>query len=220
MPIVDLAFELVGKAVPLDHGYALFGALSRIVPALHGDRRIAVHPLRGMNLEPRRLTLVPQSKLRLRLPSEEIGGFLAIAGATLELDGDRIQVGVPRVEALVPTAALRSRLVTFKRSVEPVAFEETVRRHLEKLGIRAQAALVAETRTPRAGQPARRVLRVKDRRIVGFPIIVTGLTAQESILLQEQGLGGRGRMGCGIFVPLPSRGIETTAPRPDRGTKE
>ena len=30
---------------------------------------------------------------------------------------------------------------------------------------------------------------------------VGGLTAEESICLQERGLGGRRRMGCGLFVP-------------------
>jgi len=30
---------------------------------------------------------------------------------------------------------------------------------------------------------------------------VNGLTAEESIKLQEIGLGGRRHMGCGIFVP-------------------
>jgi hypothetical protein len=39
MPVIDLAFVLVGRTVPMDHGYALFSALCRVVPALHGDRR-------------------------------------------------------------------------------------------------------------------------------------------------------------------------------------
>jgi hypothetical protein len=32
--------------------------------------------------------------------------------------------------------------------------------------------------------------------------LVDYLTATESILLQEHGLGGRRHMGCGIFVPM------------------
>jgi CRISPR-associated protein Cas6 len=45
------------------------------------------------------------------------------------------------------------------------------------------------------------VLRIKEKRVVGFPLRVTGLTAEESITLQEQGLGGRSKMGCGFFMP-------------------
>ena len=47
MPVIDLAFELRGAEIPLDYGYALFAALSRVVPRLHGDRRVGVHPIRG-----------------------------------------------------------------------------------------------------------------------------------------------------------------------------
>jgi hypothetical protein len=34
MPIIDLSFLLVGTTFPLDHGYPLFSALCRVVPAL------------------------------------------------------------------------------------------------------------------------------------------------------------------------------------------
>jgi len=34
---------------------------------------------------------------------------------------------------------------------------------------------------------------------------ITNLTAEESLTLQEQGLGGRRRMGCGVFVPAEGR---------------
>lgn len=29
MPVIDLAFDLVGTTIPLDYGYALFGAIRR-----------------------------------------------------------------------------------------------------------------------------------------------------------------------------------------------
>ena len=64
MPVIDLAFEISGTTIPLDYGYGLFSALCRVVPQLHGDRRVGVHPIRGIRLQPRRLTLVPQSRLR------------------------------------------------------------------------------------------------------------------------------------------------------------
>ncbi|MGO8671281.1 MAG: type I-MYXAN CRISPR-associated protein Cas6/Cmx6 [Capsulimonadaceae bacterium] len=40
MPIIDLSFVLVGTTFPLDHGYCLFSAISRVVPALRSDHRI------------------------------------------------------------------------------------------------------------------------------------------------------------------------------------
>ena len=40
-------------------------------------------------------------------------------------------------------------------------------------------------------------MRIRDKRVVGYAVLATGLTVEESIRLQEHGLGGRRRMGCG-----------------------
>jgi CRISPR-associated protein Cas6 len=45
-------------------------------------------------------------------------------------------------------------------------------------------------------------MRIKDKKLVGYALRVTGLTAEESIRLEEEGLGGRRRMGCGVLVPF------------------
>ncbi len=152
---IDLTFKLTGSAIPLDHGYALFSALCRVVPDLHGSRRVGVHPIRGIRNEPRRLTLVPQSKLRLRMPSEEIGQYLEIAGRSLDLEGTRLTVGFPRVESLRTAPDLFSRLVTVGHLVEPGPFEESIRRQLRSLGVSAEPSSCPRQILPvRADRPA------------------------------------------------------------------
>jgi CRISPR-associated protein Cas6 len=47
MPYVDLAFRLTGSKVPVDHGYALYSAISRLLPQIHEAKNIGVHPIRG-----------------------------------------------------------------------------------------------------------------------------------------------------------------------------
>src|SRR5271157_6458997 len=113
MPIIDLSFVLVGTTFPLDHGYCLFSAICRVVPGLHGDRRIGVHPIRGRQTAPGVLTLDDRSRLKLRLPSDEIALYIALAGQALELEGHRLRVGIPSVQALTPAENLAARLVTF-----------------------------------------------------------------------------------------------------------
>ena len=213
MPTIDLAFELRGTTIPLDYGYALFAALSRIVPQLHGDRRVGVHPIRGLRLGPRRLTLVPQSRLRLRLPSEEIAPYLALAGSTLDLDGDRLRVGIPRVESLRPAADLTSRIVTIGHRAEPESFAASVRRQLADLDVSAMPSFAPSPHPDHVGEPSRRVVRIKGKRIVGYALRVHGLTAEESLLVQEHGLGSHRRFGCGVLVPLDPR-LPRTSPPP------
>ncbi len=200
--IIDLAFVIKGNSIPIDYGYALFGAISRVVPAIHGDRRIGIHPIRGMHLEPRRLTLVEGSRLRLRLPSEEVTTYLALAGVTLDLDGSKLAVGIPRVEGLRPAPALLARLVTIGQTMDPGPFLATARRQLSDLGVSASPEFLADAHPDREGRPVRRVVRIKGRRVVGYPLLIPGLTAEESLVVQEQGIGSRRRMGCGVFVPL------------------
>ena|SRR5579864_2150965 len=202
MPTIDLAFDVVGESIPLDHGYALFSALCQVVPTLHGDKRIGVHPIRGRQTAPGVLNVGEQSRLRLRMPSEEVAMYLAVAGSRLELEGHRLRVGIPRVESLMPEANLGARLVIFRGLDEAEAFLGRVRHHLSALGINGEPVFVPSTRAGWAGQPMRRVIRIKEKRLIGYALRVAGLTAEESITLQEKGLGGRRRMGCGVFVPL------------------
>jgi CRISPR-associated protein Cas6 len=49
--------------------------------------------------------------------------------------------------------------------------------------------------------PIRRVVRVKGVRIVCYSLLVDGLNPDESLRLQEHGIGGRRRLGCGVFIP-------------------
>src|SRR5262249_19481376 len=80
--VIELTFPTIGSTIPTDHGYALYGALSRIVPALHdADSPVRIGPIRGayagngvLNLDRR------FSFLRLRLPADQIAQVLPLAG--------------------------------------------------------------------------------------------------------------------------------------------
>ena len=194
MPYVDLAFRLNGAAVPVDHGYALYAALSRIVPEIHAAKEAGVQPIRGVYNGNGKLHLSDFSRLILRLPDEQIRSYLKLAGKRLEVDEHPLSVGVPEVRTLLPIPRLRARLVTIKGFLKEEEFLEAAKRQLQSLGIAGEALL---------GQ--RRTFRVREKQVVGFEVAVAGLTAEESLLLQENGLGGRRRMGCGVFVPSKGR---------------
>jgi CRISPR-associated protein Cas6 len=196
---VDLSFSLNGnKAVAADHGYMLYGALSRLLPEVHRENGIAVHPVRGRQAGNRQLMLMPWSTLTLRVADGQIASLILLAGKSLRLGDASVRVGVPTVNALVPATALRSRLVVIKvanirpESVTAEQFTDAVRRQLDELGVSAEAIVTIGKR---------RTLRVKQRELVGYEVVVEVLTAEESISLQENGLGGKRHMGCGVFVP-------------------
>jgi CRISPR-associated endonuclease/helicase Cas3 len=77
---------------------------------------------------------------------------------------------------------------------------------LDALGVGGHAEVPRIPSGPRRGEPERKVVRVKQNALVCYPLRVSGLTAAESLRLQEAGLGGRRRMGGGFFLPI--RGAE------------
>lgn len=190
MPAVDLAFKLMGTRIVVDHGYALFAAVNRIIPEMHDAKDIGLHPIRGRFDGTGCLVLSPASRLIVRVLDDRIHEFLKLAGKTLEVDGYRFRVGVPEVWALRPAAALFARLVTIKGFMDAEVFIEAAKRQLETMGVTAALQL---------GE--RRTFRIKDKQVVGFELLATELDAENSIKLQEVGIGGRRRMGCGVFVP-------------------
>ena len=92
MPSIDLAFRLTGPAVPVDHGYALYAALSRILPDLHTAKGVGVQPIRGIYSGNGTLHLADFSRLILRLPDEQIRAYLKLAGKRVEIDEHPLSV--------------------------------------------------------------------------------------------------------------------------------
>jgi CRISPR-associated protein Cas6 len=210
MPSVDLRFRLTGGPIPSDHGYLLASAISRFLPALHANTDIAIHNIYGRNTGDRRLALTPYSCLAIRVTSNHISELLPLSGSVLRIAGDVVHVGAPAVHTLIPAAGLHSRLVVIKGFEEPEPFLEAATKQLKTISLLAQASLVSQPlvvasnvdKTGGSHSPyTRRTIRIHDKNVVGFAMRVFQLTAEESITLQEHGLGGRQRFGCGIFVP-------------------
>lgn len=198
---IDAAFPARGDDIPLDHGYPLLGALSRVVPALHEARHWGVHPIFGQRRGPGVLGLTDRSYVKLRIPAEDTGKILPLAQQDLELDGARIRLGVPRMFSLMPAPRLKARIVTIKGFHEdPDAFVLALRRQLAQVpGLGQDPERIDIQLGPR------RVLRARSHKVVGWAVALTGLEASASLAVQIAGLGGRRHLGAGLFVPPPRR---------------
>jgi CRISPR-associated protein Cas6 len=189
MPIVDVIFPVNGNAVPVDHGYALFSALSGALPWLHERPDIGVFNVRG-RLTPGGTLQLSHAHLRLRAPTELLGELLALAGRQLRVGDSRLLLGAPTARPLTSPPVLMSRLVTIKKFIEQPGFTQAVQRHLLDIGCEGRVEV-----------GRRRVVFIAGRKIVGFQVRISQLSPAHSIRLQERGLGGRRHMGCGLFLP-------------------
>lgn len=200
--LLDLLFPVRGETVPTDHAYSLYAALAGIVSAFHEpDAGLRFLPIGGVSDPPGRLRLTDRSRLRVRLSEDRIRLALPLAGKRLGIAGEQVRVGVPSVTTLVPAPTLIARIVTFKHGDSPERFLAVARVKLSEMGVEGKPSTPLIVNGPRAGEPRRRVVRVKGKAIVGYALVVSGLSAEHSIHLQELGLGGRTRIGCGFFLP-------------------
>lgn len=199
----DLVFKVQGELLPTDHAYPLYAALSRRLPQFHDPRtgwRFA--PITGEAVGHGRLRLNRLSVLRVRLPETDIRHVLPLAGQTLDVAGHLIRLGTPRIGCLRPAPELRAWLVTFRNNLTLDHFLATAAEQLQQLGVQGEPQVPVHTTGRYRGQPQRRVIRIKGRTIVGYTLVVSGLPDADSLRLQEHGLGGRTRLGCGFFVPV------------------
>lgn len=200
MPHIDLCFHIQSASpLPSDHGYALYGALSHVLPELHSPNGIAIHPLAGHQIGERQLQLCDWSRLMIRCDTERIPPLLPLAGKPLYLSGRSLRLGIPEIRGLTPATALRSRLVTIKvahTDAPPTKeqFHAALRRKLDGLGVSAEVAITLLRR---------RTLRLKQKEIVGYEVLLEHLTAAESLSIQTTpDTFSRQHLGCGVFVPV------------------
>ncbi len=195
---INLIFPISGEKIPFDHGYFLYSAISRQFPVIHDIDELSILPITGKPEFPKNLCLTPESQLCLRLSIDKVPLIYRLAGKTLNLSSHKIRLGLPESQELEPSDRLYSRLVIIRGFDEANAFIQAVERQLESLNI-SSAKINLKTKS---GKPTRRTMKIKGRTLVGFGVEISELSEYNSILLQEQGIGGKHKMGCGVFVPI------------------
>lgn len=192
MTCIELQFPFTGTTLPSDHGYGLYGAISRIIPEAHRADWLAIETIPGIGRGDGVVQLDQQAKMKIRMPYDRIPLMLKLAGKRLEIDGHAIRFGAPQIFLLRPATALYARIVTIKGFIEPGLFLDAACRQLGELGVQSE---------PVVGP--RRVVKIGNHTVVGFALAIHELSDEGSVVLQERGIGGRRRMGCGIFFPMP-----------------
>jgi CRISPR-associated protein Cas6 len=190
--MLDLLFDVEGDTLPSDHGYALFRAVAAVLPWLAGAPDAGIHPLRGAPTDRGTLLLSRRSKLGLRLPEERAADAAVLSGQTLEVAGCPLRVGSAKARPLSPFTTLYARFVVTGSTAED-AFLEDVAAMLSDLGTRAKFM---------CGR--RRALRTATEEIGGFSVMLHEVLYDESVYLQQRGLGHNRTLGCGILIPHKS----------------
>lgn len=185
--MVDLAFALRGASIAAGYSEPLWSALSAQMPWLADVAGLGVHPLAGVSASAETLYLTRHSRLILRLPLAQCDAARALCGTRLDFGGE-VEVATATVRPLLPATVVHARLVALADDEEG-RFLTACQASLAEAGIAGEVLL---GRRGRRGGHA------------GYSVMVREISPEDSLRLQQLGLGAGRQQGCGIFVPHKS----------------
>ena len=198
--IVDAVFAISCRSLPVDHAYALSQAIQAALPWFAEEPRAGLHTIHGAASasgwmrpeDPRALLHLSQrTKLALRLPKHRVNAAAALLGRTLDVAGHALRVDKMALRSLSRITNLFSRCVVLAATGDEAAFLAAAAGELGTLGIRPGEMLCGRTTaivTPGRTYQAR-------------SLMLAGLTPEQSLALQQHGLGAERKLGCGLFIP-------------------
>jgi CRISPR-associated protein Cas6 len=198
--IVDAAFAIECRSLPVDHAFALSTAIQEALPWFADDPQAGLHTVHGAASgsgwmrpegEDALLQLSHRTKLVLRIPESRLQDAAALSGLTLDVAGFPMRVGPLSPRPLVRIASLFSRSVIFEDSGDEAGFLAAAVEGLRALGVEASTMLCGRDVTLATPQ---RVYRARS-------LMVTVATPAQSLALQRHGLGEARKLGCGLFIP-------------------
>lgn len=190
--VVDVVFALDGKEIPFDHGQLLWEELTRLQPWLADVDNIGVHPIRGALTERGTVMLSKRATLTIRLPREMAEKVAMLSSANLNLGGAALTIGKSKLRDLVPHSAIHSHFVTTGHT-EETAFAINIRDTLKARNIPCKLVCGKSN-----------VFRTAEGEVTCYSLALYDLTDEQSLALQESGLGIHHEIGCGLFVPHKS----------------
>lgn len=199
--IVDLAFAIDCRHLPVDHAHALSQALLRALPWLDTEDQVGIHLIHGAESghgwqrpgdeAQQLLHLSRRTRLVLRLPQARVRDARQMSGTTFEIDGFPMGIGEARVRPLSPLTTLFARYVVARAQENEDHFLQQAADELGRMGIVVRKLLCGKSH--RFSLPGETVFTRR--------LMVADLSVEDSVKLQQRGLGPGRKLGWGLFLP-------------------
>lgn len=203
--VMDFVFSIKCKCLPYEHMYTLYQALQQALPWLDDEDLAGIQPIYGAESgngwqRPEGKTdelmyISHRQKLILRMPKTRQDEIQSLVGQTLDVDGHSLALVKMEARLLSDMPTIFARFVVSDEGLDETAFLEQAANRMQAMDIQIRKMLAGRERqivTP-AGVLHTRSLMLAD------------LKSEESVRLQQQGLGTHRHLGCGLF--LPQKGI-------------
>ncbi len=198
--IVDLAFSIQCRCLPVDHAYSLSQAITAALPWFADEAQAGLHTIHVAESgngwmrpdDPSALLhLSRRTRLMLRLPRQRVADAGRLSGQTLDVGGNALRVEKAVVKPLSAITTLFSRYIVSGEGMDEMAFMREAQSLLADMGIKPKKMLCG----------IERVIATPERRIHTRSLMLADLAVEESVRLQQRGLGPGRTLGCGLFLP-------------------
>jgi CRISPR-associated protein Cas6 len=201
--VVDLLFSIRCKSLPIDHGQLLAQAIAHCLPWITNEPQAAIHQIHVAESShgwqrPEDDLLLPsrRTKLVLRMPSHRLDDCRALVDQTLDIDGHGLNVEASKPRSLSKLTTIFARYIETSETEEDHEFMRRMQTLLEKQKIVAKKMM--------SGRVVKHV--TVEGALTTRKLMLSGLSVEDSLYLQQWGLGDKMLMGIGIF--LPHKGID------------
>ena len=200
--IVDVLFAMQCKSLPVDHAYALSAALQSALPWFGDEPELAVHTVHvagsqnGWERPPQgtdqHLIVSRRTRLTIRAPKHRVNALLEeLHGKTLDVAGSPLTVGEGKIRPLSKERTLFARYVVTQLDESEDDFLGWAAAELRALDVFVRKALCGKATA----------IDTPDGPLNTRSLMLADLAPDESVRLQQHGLGPHRAMGCGIFIP-------------------
>lgn len=199
--VVDLAFRINCPQLPLDHAHALSSELLRELPWLEEERHAGVHLIHGAasgngwfrpeDTGNEVLHLSRRTRMRLRIPIHRLDDARELSGKTLDVEGHPLELGSTEVFLLSSLSTLFARYVITREEDDEEQFLAEAAQQMRDIGINCRKMLGGITHT----------MRFPEGDVFTRSLMVADLEPEQSVRLQQVGLGAGRSIGCGLFIP-------------------
>ena len=203
--IVDLSFKVQCKQLPLDHAYELSQAIQKVLPWIEDEPQTGIHLIHGAEsgngwIRPEDpdavLSLSKRTRFMLRIPKHRVDDAKQLEGQLLNVADNELVLSKPNRKTLSALTTIFARYIALDDSEDEEAFLNQAASLLNDQGVKVKKMMSGRTH----------VLRTPEGNLLTRSLMIDGLEVEESVYIQQHGLGEGRLLGCGLF--LPHKGID------------
>ena len=200
--IIDVSFKVKCKQIRLDHAWLLTDAVIALLPWLKNEPQASIQHIyipqsgngwtRADDFENEVIQLSRRTRLKIRIPKSKLDELLSLTDKTILIDEQPLSFGQADQYLLSTMTTIVSRHVHIPGTDDnEEAFLHLAHQQIKAMGVNVQKMLCGKAHQ----------LMTPDGYIKTRSLMIADITPEESILLQENGIGDYYLYGCGIFIP-------------------